>query len=78
MQGASRYFMNQRGKEDHALRCKLLAAANGEDREAAIAALHSLRRLYHLRLPLIAARLGLNGHGLDSGVRRNDDGGPNG
>ena len=56
-----RYVANRGGAADHALRCELLAAAQGEDREAAMAALESLRRVYHLRLPLVEARLGMDG-----------------
>lgn len=57
MGDTDRYVMNQRGREDHELRCELLAAANGEDREAARTALDSLLRIYRLRLPLAEARL---------------------
>lgn len=57
MGDTDRYVMNQRGKADQALRCELLAAAIGDDREAAISALDSLRRIYRLRLPLVEARL---------------------
>lgn len=60
-----RHFMNQRGQEDHRLRCKLFAAAYGEDCEAALAALGSLRRIYRLRLPLVEARLGITAHDLN-------------
>lgn len=63
-----RYFMNQRGRADHTLRCELLAAAQGEDREAAIAALASLQRIYRLRLPLAEARLGLHDSGQPSAI----------
>lgn len=76
MQGANRHFLERRGQADHTLRVELFAAAQGEDREAAIAALGSLRRIYRLRLPFQEARLGMNGNDLDSGFRRNDDGEP--
>lgn len=62
------YFMNWRGQADHRLQCELLAAAQGDDRESALAALDSLRRIYHLRLPLQEARLGMNGGDQPSAV----------
>lgn len=61
MQGASRYFLERRGQADHTRRRTLFAAATGDDRDAAIAALASLRRIYHLRLPLQEARPGIDG-----------------
>lgn len=60
MQGQSRHYIERRGQADHQLRGELLVAAHGENREAAIAALGSLQRVYHLRLPLVEARLGLD------------------
>lgn len=68
MQGASRYFLGRWWHSDQGLRKKLLASAHGEGREAAIAALDSLRRIYHLRLPLVEARLGMNGSGQQQGA----------
>lgn len=63
MQGQSRHFIfiERRGRADHQLRGELLVAAHGENRATALTALNSLRRIYHLRLPLVEARLGLDG-----------------
>ncbi|MBI2882866.1 MAG: hypothetical protein HYY11_03000 [Candidatus Methylomirabilis oxyfera] len=51
------YEETREHRADVQIRRQLLAAAHGDDREAAIAAPHSLRRLYRLRLPLVEARL---------------------
>lgn len=66
-----RYVMNQRGQDDHRLRCELLAAAYGCDPVAARAALASLRRIYRLRLPLVEARLSACGDA-QAGLGLND------